>query len=75
MIVVPPPQQLVSLEDQIQHKVDIFNEIILLKGRAPAVILGHSIGGYMLLHAMPQLQEIAHASSIKILKVQPAHLP
>lgn len=61
--------QLVPMEAQIQHKVDIFQDVIFLNGRPPVVILAHSIGGYMTLHAMPQLQEMAAASSIQILKV------
>jgi hypothetical protein len=60
---------LVSLEEQIQHKVDIFRDEIFSPGGVPVVIMGHSIGGYMLLHAMPQLQELADAASTKILKV------
>ena len=59
---------LVSLEDQIQHKVDIFKDLILTEGKPPTIVLGHSIGGYMLLHAMPQLQAIAEATSTEIIK-------
>ena len=38
--------QLFSLSDQIQHKVDFLDKQMLLPGRPPIVIFGHSIGEF-----------------------------
>lgn len=43
-----PSLQLWSLEEQIAHKVAFLREHVLLPGRPPVVLLGHSIGAYMM---------------------------
>jgi len=47
--------QVWSLDCQIQHKVDFIRQHVLLPGRPPVVLLAHSIGCYMCLHALAQL--------------------
>ncbi len=43
-----PSLQLWSLEEQIAHKVAFLKEHVLLPGRPPVVLIGHSIGAYMM---------------------------
>jgi hypothetical protein len=49
--------QVWCLDAQIQHKVDFLRQHVLLPGRPPAVILAHSIGAYIMLHALQQLEQ------------------
>lgn len=44
-----------SIQDQIQHKADFLQEHVLLPARPDAVLLAHSIGAYMALHALQML--------------------
>jgi hypothetical protein len=45
------------LDSQIQHKVAVLKEHVLTPGRPPAVILAHSIGSYIMLQAVKQLEQ------------------
>jgi predicted alpha/beta hydrolase family esterase len=45
------------LDSQIQHKVALLKERVLAPGRPPAVILAHSIGSYIMLQAVKQLEQ------------------
>ena len=53
--------QLWSLKEQIQHKVDFLTQHVLLEGRPPVLLAGHSIGAYMMLHAAHQLESQSKA--------------
>ncbi|CAK0744119.1 hypothetical protein CVIRNUC_001523 [Coccomyxa viridis] len=54
-----------NLKDQIQHKAAFIKEHMLLPGRPPAFVVGHSIGAYMALHAAYQIgQECLHTEGI-----------
>ena len=61
--------QLVDLDGQIQHKVDFLKEHVLLPGRPPVVLMGHSIGCFIALHAMPLLEAELHQDAPTIMKV------
>jgi len=61
--------RLFSLSDQIQHKVDFLEAQVLSLGRLPVVIMGHSIGAYMALHAVKALEESNKERQPQILKV------
>jgi pimeloyl-ACP methyl ester carboxylesterase len=52
-----PLPQVWGLEDQIQHKVDFLRQHLLLPGRPPVVVLAHSIGAYIMLHALDKLEQ------------------
>ncbi len=49
--------QVWDLDDQIQHKVDFLRQHVLLPGRPHAILIGHSIGAYIALHALQRLEE------------------
>eukprot|EP00195_Chlamydomonas_chlamydogama_P016914 CAMPEP_0202891084 /NCGR_PEP_ID=MMETSP1392-20130828/1261_1 /ASSEMBLY_ACC=CAM_ASM_000868 /TAXON_ID=225041 /ORGANISM="Chlamydomonas chlamydogama, Strain SAG 11-48b" /LENGTH=303 /DNA_ID=CAMNT_0049574759 /DNA_START=55 /DNA_END=966 /DNA_ORIENTATION=+ len=44
--------ELVPLEDQVTHKAAYLREHVLLPNRPPVILLCHSIGAYMTLHAL-----------------------
>ncbi|KAI8476477.1 MAG: hypothetical protein J3K34DRAFT_401470 [Monoraphidium minutum] len=46
-----------TLDCQVSHKVDFLRQHVLLPGAPPAVVVAHSIGSYMMLHALRQLEE------------------
>uniref|UniRef100_A0A383V4Q4 AB hydrolase-1 domain-containing protein n=1 Tax=Tetradesmus obliquus TaxID=3088 RepID=A0A383V4Q4_TETOB len=50
------------LDSQIQHKVALLKEHVLAPGRPPAVILAHSIGSYIMLQAVKQLEQEMQAA-------------
>ncbi|BDA41944.1 probable lipid droplet-associated hydrolase [Coccomyxa sp. Obi] len=52
-----------NLREQIQHKVAFLKERMLLPGRPPIVILGHSIGSYIAMHAAHQIEQELHANT------------
>ncbi|EFN59441.1 hypothetical protein CHLNCDRAFT_137997 [Chlorella variabilis] len=51
-----PPGRVFSLEEQIQHKVALLRQHFVGAGRPPLVILGHSIGAFMSIHAVHRLE-------------------
>lgn len=65
----PHKEQLFSLEDQIEHKVDVFKDIVFLENRPPVVIICHSIGSYMIMKALSKLQEMSDKSFVEIKKI------
>lgn len=48
--------QVWCLASQIDHKVAFLKEHVLLPGRPPVVLMAHSIGTYMMLHALQELE-------------------
>lgn len=48
--------QVWSLDEQVGHKVAFMREHVLLPGRPPCVLLGHSIGMYMAAKALDQVR-------------------
>ena len=48
--------QTFSLEEQIEHKVELLNECFSAPGR-PLVLIGHSIGVYIAIHALHRLEQ------------------
>lgn len=59
--------ELYTLEEQIHHKTKFLEQHVLLPGKAPAVVLGHSIGTYIAIHAVHRVENnaecLAQASS------------
>ncbi|PRW58543.1 alpha beta hydrolase family [Chlorella sorokiniana] len=51
-----PRGRVFSLEEQIQHKVHLLRERFAGPGRPPVVVLAHSIGCYMSIHAVHRLE-------------------
>ncbi|KAI7835523.1 hypothetical protein COHA_010569 [Chlorella ohadii] len=51
-----PKGRVFSLEEQISHKVDLLRERFVGPGRPPVVVLAHSIGTYMSIHAVHRLE-------------------
>ena len=49
--------QLYSLDDQIRHKADFMRQYMLLPGRPPLVVAAHSIGAYVAVHAVRELEQ------------------
>ncbi|KAK9803669.1 hypothetical protein WJX72_010287 [[Myrmecia] bisecta] len=49
--------QLYTLRQQISHQVAFIRQHLLLPGRPPLAIMGHSIGAYMALHAAHRVEE------------------
>lgn len=54
---VPNPScQLWSLEEQVVHLKDFLEEHVLIPGRPPLILMGHSIGAWMALKAVATLE-------------------
>jgi len=53
-----PADKAWTLECQVQHKLDFLLQHVLLPGRPPAVLVCHSIGSYMMLHALQRLEDV-----------------
>lgn len=53
---------LYSLEQQIEHKVAFLQDHILHAGKPPVVVLGHSIGTYIAIHAVHRTETNKHAA-------------
>lgn len=53
-----------DLNEQVKHKEALLREVVLAPGRPPAVLLGHSIGAYMLLRALQRLEDAAPAHEL-----------
>lgn len=67
------------LDSQIRHKLDYLKQHVLLPGRPPVVVLAHSIGAYMALHALRHMEEEEEPGSLgpncpKVVKVCGADL-
>eukprot|EP00884_Botryococcus_braunii_P008583 jgi/Botrbrau1/17726/Bobra.0166s0147.2 len=46
-----------TLEEQINHKTRFLEQHVLLPGKAPAVVLAHSIGTYIAIHAVHRTEK------------------
>ena len=55
----PETTQLYSLDDQIRHKADFMRQYMLLPGRPPLVVAAHSIGAYVAVHAVRDVEQQA----------------
>ncbi|KAG2437387.1 hypothetical protein HXX76_006039 [Chlamydomonas incerta] len=51
-----PAGRVWSLREQISHKVSFLREHVLLPGRPPVVLVGHSIGAAMMIKAVAELE-------------------
>lgn len=51
-----PTGRLWSLTQQIEHLQDFLLEHILLPGKPPVIVMGHSIGAYMAIKAVNRLE-------------------
>lgn len=58
-----PRGRVFSLEEQVAHKQALLQERFAGPGRPPVVLLGHSIGTYMCIHAVHRLERGGSASS------------
>ncbi|KAL4426837.1 hypothetical protein ABPG77_006623 [Micractinium sp. CCAP 211/92] len=58
-----PRGRVYSLEEQVAHKQALLRERLSGPGRPPVVMLGHSIGAYMCIHALHRLERGSSASS------------
>lgn len=72
VIVLSPlstPNILYTLEDQIEYIVDMLKNIIC----HPTILIGHSIGAYMLLHAIKKLdpKTLVFANIVKVVAMYP----
>jgi hypothetical protein len=60
------------LDSQIQHKVQLLKDHVMLPGKPPAVVLAHSIGSYMMLQVTtgrtPTWSTDAHGWTVACLK-------
>lgn len=57
------PGTLHSLEDQVAHKTALLRERLAGPGRPPLVLLGHSIGTYLAIHATHRTERHYESSS------------
>ncbi|GAB4815405.1 hypothetical protein N2152v2_002451 [Parachlorella kessleri] len=64
-----PLGKVFSLEDQITHKADFLREQLLGHGRPPVVVVSHSIGTYISIHAVDRLEEELGCQETTIVKV------
>ncbi len=49
---------------QVKHKAKFLEEQVLLPGRPPAVVLGHSIGTYAAIHAVHEVEAFIKDASV-----------
>lgn len=67
--------QVWCLDSQIRHKVHLLKDHLLGSGKPPVVVLAHSIGSYMMLQAMKQLEEEAQAAGPEQVSLLQQQLP
>ncbi|KAG2453112.1 hypothetical protein HYH02_002443 [Chlamydomonas schloesseri] len=56
-----PTGKVWSLREQVAHKVAFLREHVLLPGRPPVVLVGHSIGAAMMIKAVAELEGLRRA--------------
>ena len=63
-----PTQELVSLEQQLNHTIDVIQDYVLTEYGVHVIFIGHSLGSWLLLNAQNHLDNMAASKNIKILK-------